>query len=180
MRVLRRLVYACYVGRGMLTINAEEAISYLKKMTIDYDKSNMFINYRLEAERKLPIDSGKKNYIAKALSNILNGQKYLLFVDEFGIWPSSENLLLFDAYRKSIGINESLTDKPAHIILPCETDELYCLLGMIFYFCWGAIFTSETGNEIIRISHDEYIKLYSKKGMEVNKKIVADLNSIIA
>jgi hypothetical protein len=156
----------------MRTLTHEEAESWMIHKSVDLNMAG-YNHIQTEA---IPNDSGKKNYLARELSNLEYGNECLLNIDEYGIWPSSENIELFEGYRKSIGIDENLTEKPAHLIAYSEKTELYCLLCMVLYFCWGALLITENANEIIRISHDECIDLLIKG----NKKntFISEFNAI--
>jgi len=156
----------------MKALTKEEANSWIINKAIILDEMKSFVGFTHVQSEIIPNDSGKKNYISKEISNLNYGKECLLYIDEYGIWPSTENMELFNGYRKSIGINENLWEKPAHLITITEKTELYCLLCMVLYFSWGAFLISENANEIIRISHDEYIELLLKGDM-VKKDVFA-------
>ena len=157
----------------MITMSKEETIIWLSERDIIED--NIFNNYELKLSEQLPIDSGVKNYLAKEIASIFNKNEVLLYINEFGIWPSSENMYLFDGYRKSIEIESKIYEKPSHIIGENENIEFYCILGMILYFYMGyMIIPIKNQDEIIRISHDEFIEVYTKN--ETNENII--LNGI--
>jgi hypothetical protein len=150
----------------------EEAEIWMKNKSVDLTE------YALIQSEKIPNDSGRKNYISKEISNFKYGKECLLYINEYGIWPSSENMDLFNGYRKSIGINESLPEKPAHLINASENKELYCLLCMVLYFCWGAFLIPENTNEIIRVSHDEYIEVLVKGDISKRNNFTSEFSSI--
>jgi hypothetical protein len=153
----------------MIVMDGNETINWFKNNSVDIE--NIALNYELLLSKQIPIDSGKKNYLAKEIAAIFNENETLLYVNEYGIWHSCENMYLFDGYRKSIGIDKKIYEKPSHIIKSNENIELYCLLGMILYFCMGCvIMKTENTDEIIVISHNEYIDVYAKN----DKKIVMD------
>jgi len=151
----------------METMTENETLIWLFKHNIDNE--NFINNYELKLSKKISVDSGFKNYLAKEIASIYNENNILLYINEFGIWPSCENMYLFDGYRKSIGINNNISEKPSHIISQNENIELYCILGMILYFFMGCIIIPiNNQNEIINISHDEYLEVYIKHGIETN------------
>jgi hypothetical protein len=80
-------------------------------------------------------------------------------------------MYLFDGYRKSIGIDEKVYEKPTHIIKSNKSNEnieLYCLLDMILHFFMGCvIMNTKNTDEIIFISHDEFINVYTKKDTKI-------------
>jgi hypothetical protein len=150
----------------------EEAEIWMKSKSVD------LAEYNLIQSEQIPNDSGRKNYISKKISNLKYGKECLLYINEYGIWPSSENMDLFNGYRKSIGINESLPEKSAHLIDVSENKELYCLLCMVLYFCWGALLIPENTNEMIRISHDEYIEVLVKRDVSKRNTFTSEFSSI--
>jgi len=162
----------------MKTFTQEEAKSWMIDKSVNLTEKGCFVGYKLIQTETIPKDSGRKNYLARELSNLEYGKKCLLYINEYGIWPSSENIELFKGYRKSIGIDENLTEKPAHLIAYSEKTELYCLLCMVLYFCWGAFFISETANEIIRTSHDEYIELFVRGDILKENAFISKFNAI--
>jgi hypothetical protein len=78
------------------------------------------------------------------------------------VWPSSENIGLFDGYRKSLGEHRSLYDAPFHLFTEADSAELECLLDLALYFFWDAILIDGPHTTAFRISHDEYIEVYAK------------------
>jgi hypothetical protein len=71
-----------------------------------------------------------------------------------------------------------LWESPCHILAPCDEDSAFALLSMVLYFIWGAVFASSSG-EVIRISHDEYVEVYSKDLAESEWDIFAVADWII-
>jgi hypothetical protein len=161
----------------MITMSQKETLDWLKKH--DINEKNILENYELKLSEHIPIDSGRKNYLSKEIAAFFDKNEILLYINEFGIWPSSENMYLFDGYRKSIGIENKIYEKPSHIINKNENIEFYCILDMILYFFMGCmIIPIENQNEIITISHDEFIDIYEKKG-EHKSIIINGLKNII-
>ena len=155
--------------RGNMTvISKEETSLWLLKHNIN--EENILSNYDLKLSKQLPVDFGAKNYLAKEIASVYNGNEVLLYICEFGIWPSCENLYLFDGYRKSIGIKDNIHKKPSHLICKDENIEFYCILDMILYFYMGCIIVPlENQDEIMKISHDEYLEIYTKKEKNKNE-----------
>ncbi len=152
----------------MDVLTEEEVRNWMLEKAININNEEYFIGYNVIHSERIPNDSGKKNYISKQLSKLDFGKKYLLYINEYNIWPSSENMDLFIGYRKFIGINGMLSESPGHLLQFSEKSELYCMLCMILYFYWGALLISEDVGKIIRISHDEYIEIMIKNSLTDN------------
>lgn len=111
----------------------------------------------------LPVDSGAKTVLARRLKDAVNySGEGLLWIDGHGVWPSSENMALFEAYRKFLGENRSLNEAPFHLFGEPDSTELECLLDLVLYFVWDAILLEGTRSRAVRISHDEYIDFYAR------------------
>lgn len=148
---------------------SERGLLDSKGQQILFSKYQDFLHFRI------PIDSGKKSVLSKVLSSIIIDQgDGLIWIDEHGIWPSSEDTNLFYRFRKSFNENSELYEKPGHFFDKNDLSDVGSLILLILYFCWGAIIVSNSGNLIIRISHDEIIDFFAVDGMsflEIQEKI---------
>ena len=111
---------------------------------------------------KLPSDTGAKTAIARAVVGIIGTRLPGLFwITQWGVFPSSENMAVFDGYRKSLGEHRALWDAPAHIFDGSELQQIECLLDLALYFYWDS-FLFDKGRFAFKTSHDEYLAVYSK------------------
>ena len=78
----------------METMTENETLIWLFKHNIDNE--NFINNYELKLSKKISVDSGFKNYLAKEIASIYNENNILLYINEFGIWPSCENMYFRD------------------------------------------------------------------------------------
>ena len=78
----------------MITMSKKETLIWLFEHNIN--EKNILENYELKLSEQLPIDSGVKNYLAKEIASIFNKNEVLLYINEFGVWPSNENMYLMD------------------------------------------------------------------------------------
>jgi hypothetical protein len=135
----------------------------LKRGLIDPQGSLSLSEFAFSTDFQIPADSGRKTNISKAIGSLLNfPEESLLWINEFGIWPSCEDLYLFDAFRKSIGEDLPLYMKPGHLFVNTDLNIVKSLIAITLYFVWGAIVIPDSKKFLIRISHDEYISIYSK------------------
>jgi hypothetical protein len=99
----------------------------------------------------------------------------LLWVTEYGIWPSSENNHLYYRLRQSYGDQRQLYEAPGHEFLAEEIVELTTFLDLAIQFGWGAHLLSTPSAAYIFISHDEWILVQSDSQQS---RIIRDLESI--
>jgi len=110
---------------------------------------------------KLPDETGRKTNLARVLVDSFGRTKDgLLWINEYGIWPSSENRLIFYALRRLIGEERPLEDAPGHVFRAEDADLLSALLAVAFYFSWGALLVRGDLGLIARISHDDHVDFY--------------------
>ena len=85
----------------------------------------------------------------------------VLWVTEWGIWPSSENLHLYYTVRKSYGDFRPLWEAPGHEFLKHERTELVTFLDMVLLFGWGCLLFGNAQSSCLTVSHDEWIHFAS-------------------
>jgi hypothetical protein len=98
-------------------------------------------------------------YIASAITS---GDSCLLWITEYGVWPSSENLHLYYRLRESYGDHRLLHEAPAHLCLKHETDDLTTLLQLALLFGWDAYLLPDSDHLAVFCSHDEFVECYSR------------------
>ena len=97
----------------------------------------------------------------------------LLFVTEWGIWPSSENWHLYYKLRQTYGDNRLLLDAPGHLFLEHEAEDLASFLQLSMVNGWGGYILTEADYLNAFFSHDEYIDFYAE-----HAKNLADIRKI--
>ncbi len=136
----------------------EHALSDLNPKFLDKE-------FQYKAIYPIPADSGiKTNLARRILSYIPPNKKGCFWINGYGIWPSSQNMELFDAYRRSLGEHRPLHEAPYHLFSSLTEDLkiLECLMDLSLYFVWDAILVESPLEVIINISHDEMFTIYSR------------------
>jgi hypothetical protein len=100
-------------------------------------------------------------YIAHWFATTLTyRQPVLLFITEWGIWGSSENLHLYHKLRQSYGDQRLLQEAPGHLFLGYEAEDLGSFLQLAMLNGWGGYVLTEANYVNAFFSHDEYIDFY--------------------
>jgi len=164
----------------MHIINGDEIRLWLSKREL-LDSKGMIKLYGYHDFQNciIPNDSGKKTALARIITELFAQEcESLLWIDEYGIWPTCEDQNLFQGFRKSLGESDKLQNKPGHIFSKEDLIAISSLLSLVLYFCWGAIIISSNKNIIIRISHDEVLEIFIKNQEESNSTIIEQIRSI--
>jgi hypothetical protein len=87
----------------------------------------------------------------------------LLWVTDWSIWPSSENLHLYYQLRQSYGDRRQLGDAPGHLFLDYEAADLVSFLQVGLLCGWDMHLLPSVGYARAFVSHDEYVEFTADK-----------------
>jgi hypothetical protein len=135
----------------------EEWLTQRKRVLPDQEESLPVerFEYPKEAYRLFPVANG----IAQSITY---RRPTLLWVTEWGIWPSSENWQLYYKLRQSYGDFQLLHDAPGHLFLEHESEDLSTFLQVAMLSGWGGYILTEVNYVNAFFSHDEYIDFYTQ------------------
>lgn len=92
----------------------------------------------------------------------------LLWITEWGIWPSSENWHLYYKMRQTYGDFQLLAEVPGHLCLEHETEDLASFLQMAMLNGWGGYVLTEANYVNAFFSHDEYVDFFAQDEANLN------------
>ena len=105
-----------------------------------------------------PADLGF-SWIARSISY---RDPILLWITEWGIWPSSENWHLYYRLRQSYGDQQLLPEAPGHLFLDYERADLASFLQIAVTNGWGGYIIAGSADPWYAFfSHDEYIEFHA-------------------
>jgi hypothetical protein len=138
-------------------LQCDEWLALRTRVRPDRDKSLPVerFEYPNEAHRFFPI----ANAIAHSITY---RQPTLLWVTEWGIWPSSENWQLYYRLRQTYGDLQLLQDAPGHLFLEYESEDLSTFLQLAMLSGWGGYVLTEANHVNVFFSHDEYIDFFTQ------------------
>jgi hypothetical protein len=100
--------------------------------------------------------------VARAVAHlVMYRQPTLLWVTEWGIWPSSENWQLYYKLRQAQNDFRLLQDAPGHLFLDYESEDLTTFLQLAMLNGWGGYILTEANYVNVFFSHDEYIEFFT-------------------
>lgn len=118
-------------------------------------------------------DSGMKTSLARFVGVLFESlQQPTIYISEWGIWPSSENLDLFDSYRKAKGEIRSLGETPVHQFGSASEDAFVGIASFALYFVWDAEIFDLEGKCLVSVSHDEWVSIRTN---DPQVRVVCDL-----
>jgi len=87
----------------------------------------------------------------------------LVWMTEWDIWQSGENLHLYYKLRQSYGDHRLLHEAPGHLFLKHEAEDLASFLQVAMLNCWGGYILPHANYVNAFFSHDEYFNFYTKR-----------------
>lgn len=97
-------------------------------------------------------------------SELTHRRPTLLFITEWGIWPSSENWHLYYKVRQTYGDSRLLYEAPGHLFLEHEVEDLASFMQLSMLNGWGGYLLTEANYVNAFFSHDEYIDFFGNSG----------------
>lgn len=86
-------------------------------------------------------------------------ERLVLWVTEWSIWPSSENLHLYYTVRRASGDFRELAEAPGHVFLKHEQADLVTFLDLTIRFGWGGFLFGYPQSAAMILSHDEWLRV---------------------
>ena len=109
-----------------------------------------------------PRQSSRLFYIAHWVATQLTYRMpTLLWITEWGIWPSSENWHLYYRLRRSYGDHCLLQEAPGHLFLEHEAEDLASFFQLSMLNGWGGYVLTDANYSNLFFSHDEFLDFYS-------------------
>jgi hypothetical protein len=111
-----------------------------------------------------PTEPHRVFVIAQWIAQSLTYRKpALLWLTEWGVWPSSENWHLYYRLRQTYNDQRLLREAPGHLFLEHEAEDLASFLQVAMVNGWGGYVLTEANYVNALFSHDEYIDFYAER-----------------
>lgn len=98
----------------------------------------------------------------------------LLWITEWGIWPSSENWHLYYKLRQTYQDQRLLQEAPGHLFLGHEAEDLASFLQTAMLNGWGGYLLTQENYVNAFFSHDEFVDFYAER-----EEALADVRSAL-
>lgn len=105
----------------------------------------------------MSLPAAQTHFIARVLTGWLverDSPSILLVVTETGIWPSSENAPLFAAWRRGLGVHESVDAFPAQEFARQDLPDAVSLVQLVVVFGWEMLGVNSDGSRAWTLDHE--------------------------
>jgi len=118
---------------------------------------------------------GSQFYLpAKIASWLGEWDEALLWVTDWGIWPSSENQYTYYRVRQSYGDTHNVKEYPGHLFEKGETKDLLSFVELLVWFGWGFHIVTVPKSIQCFHSHDEWLRIKSDFNSQIEEELLAD------
>lgn len=105
----------------------------------------------------IPSDAGQRVVtVRQRFDAIATGPDLLIWVTEWGVWPSGERMHIFDRFRRSYDETRDIAHAPAHLLPSDEYEDGLSILTLAVLFLWDCYVLRASGDGFLFFSHDEY------------------------
>ena len=106
----------------------------------------------------LPALTGLTSFCQQLERSLQPREACLLWITDWGIWRSSENLHLYYRLRQSYGDTSLLDEAPGHLFLDYEAADLVSFLEVGIICGWDIHLIPLVGYARAFVSHDEFVE----------------------
>jgi hypothetical protein len=105
----------------------------------------------------IPEDAGARVVLARTLWEAAGqgASEVLVWVTDWGVWPSGEHPPLAEAARRGFGAERPMHETPGHLARPGEDDAGLGVLCMAVLFLWDCWVLPADERPAVFVSHDE-------------------------
>lgn len=115
----------------------------------------------------VPQHSRSLALLSKRLPHQLStSEEILLWVTEWGIWPSEENVALFRRLLLAYDERRWLSAAPGFVFGAGDRDELEGFIRLVLIFGWGARIVGSGADTVFVVTHDETLEIVSKTAID--------------
>ena len=79
----------------------------------------------------------------------------LIWIDDWGVWPSGQHIPLFTRLREALGVREELIEKCGHLVGSDEFEDAISIALLSVLFLWDCYVLPSSGRDFLFYSHDE-------------------------
>ena len=108
---------------------------------------------------QIPADAGARVALARVLWEASGSgvPEVLVWVTDWGVWPSGEYPPLAEAARRGLGADRPLAESPGHLVRLGEDDAGLSVLVLAVLFLWDCWVLPAGRRPAVFVSHDEYV-----------------------
>jgi len=145
----------------MKTLSDYDALAWCEDRGYKFDKGGLpVLRQASELERfSIPRDAGARVFLAKSHMNSFRSEgESCVWLHDLDVWPSGQWEPLFERFRLSFGITETLRERRAHLVYESEFEAAVSIAVYAVLMLWDCHVFGSSGAPFLYYSHDEFGK----------------------
>jgi hypothetical protein len=112
---------------------------------------------KAEFEFKIPPDAQARVALVDRAMKPFDGEsQFLVWFNDWAVWPSGQRMHVFDRFRTSYGITQRLIDSPGHLFDQAEIEDAVSFVTLGVLFLWDCHIVAPSHSKLLFFSHDEF------------------------
>jgi len=109
------------------------------------------------AKFKIPEDAQRQvNFVSGYMQAFRDEPTFLMWLDDWDVWPSGQRMHIFDRFRMSYGEHGPLFQSPGHLFEESEIEDAVSFVTLAVLFLWDCYVVTPKRKKLLFFSHDEY------------------------
>ena len=106
---------------------------------------------------RIPSDAQQRVYlVGQAMEAFGDEALFLVWFDNWSVWPSGQRMHVFDRLRMSYGETRRLIDSPGHLFDQTEIEDATSFVTVAVLFLWDCYIVAPDRRKLLFLSHDEF------------------------
>ena len=104
----------------------------------------------------IPSDAGQRVAMTRNHFEPMRGSdEVLIWIEDWGVWPSGEHMPMFTRFREALGIRGGLIDRRGHLVREEQFEDGLSVIAFAALFLWDCYILPSSGRDFVFYSHDE-------------------------
>ena len=141
----------------MNTLSREQTSEWCRQHEIALNDRGLPERSEASAQFKIPADAQKRvHLVSYCLSTFKSEPTFLVWFDDWDVWPSGQRMHIFDRFRMSYGETRPLSQCPGHVFEEGEIEDAISFVTLAVLFLWDCYVVTPERSKLLFFSHDEY------------------------
>jgi hypothetical protein len=141
----------------MKVMSKQEAAAWCEANSINLSDYGLPERSIADVRFKIPIDAQQRvALVALAMRAFTDEATYLVWFDDWSVWPSGQRMHVFERFRLSYGETRRMIDSPGHVFVRDEIEDAISYVTIAALFLWDCYVVAPRGVKLLYLSHDEY------------------------
>jgi hypothetical protein len=144
-------------GQSMMILSKEETTSWCGQHDILLSDYGLPAKSDCDEKFKIPVDAGQRVYlVSQGMRAFANEPLFLVWFDDWSVWPSGQRMHVFDRFRMSYGETRRLIHSPGHVFVQTEIEDAISFVTIAVIFLWDCYVITPKRRKLLYFCHDEF------------------------